>query len=271
MVVQPMGCPNKTVRHGFSVGQPSAGDLLPASAVPLRGGGRRRLLAAAAAAARDDGGSQGILFSKSLWDYDDLWWFVMTCELMMIYSWLMMIYDYLWLFIHDLWWFMMLYDDLFITYWWFMMICDELWWFIHDLWWFMMICDDLRPTSNIDLWQFGPMIMVKGLLKQPNIGISWGKNRGTFDGFIDVYRLSRLRQESSGSRAVGRGDPEVCATQFAHSFRVRNAQICTYAHIQRDTRTCIYNSHTHIYITNIYAKTHTQIYIHIYTCILYQQ
>ena len=90
------------------------------------------------------------------------------------------------------------------------------------------------------------------------------KKSGNFRWVLDVYRLSRLRQESSGSRAVGRGDPEVCATQFAHSFRVRNAQICTYAHIQRDTRTCIYNSHTHIYILQTYTQKHTHTDIHTY-------
>jgi hypothetical protein len=201
----------------------------------------------------------------------------MTCELMMIYSWLMIIYydlwwfmiiyDYLWLFIHDLWWFMMLYDDLFITYWWFMMICDELWWFIHDLWWFMMICDDLRPTSNIDLWQFGPMIMVKGLLKQPNIGISWGKNRGTFNGFIDVYRLSRLRQESSGSRAVG----EILkfVPQNLHILSACGMRKYALMRTYREIHAHVYIIHTHIYIlqTHIRKNTHTDIhtYIHMHT------
>ena len=56
-------------RHGFQ--RTAAGDLLPASAVPLRGGGRRRLLAAAAAAARDDGGTGDFVLQKFVMTYDD--------------------------------------------------------------------------------------------------------------------------------------------------------------------------------------------------------
>ena len=99
----------------------------------------------------------------------------------------------------------------------------------------------------------------------------WDFMRKKSGNFQWVYRCLQIITSPPGKQwqSSGRGDPEVCATKFAHSFRVRNAQICTYAHIQRDTRTCIYNSHTHIYIyilqTHIRKNTHTHRYTYIYT------